>query len=91
VDGVGGGSSKTQRAGSLLAAIGARLGTRVQLADVVAQADSDIVLVHIRLPKMPESDLLALQEWVQTVLWALEAERADGCRPASAPGWPRCG
>lgn len=37
VHGVGGGSSKTQRAGSLLAAIGARLGTRVQLAEVVAR------------------------------------------------------
>lgn len=86
VHGVGGGSSKTQRAGSLLAAIGARLGTRVQLAEVVARLTATSCWCT-SAPKMPESDLLALQEWVQTVLWALEAERADGCRPASAPGW----
>lgn len=75
---MGGGNSKTQRAKSLRAAIDARLGNRVQVADVVAPSGSDIVLVHIRLPEMPESDLLALQEWVQTELWALEAERTDG-------------
>ena len=72
------GAGETQRADPLRAEIADRLGKRVKVVDVVRQDGSEFVWVHIRLPRMPESDLLALEEWVQTELWALKAEHADG-------------
>jgi hypothetical protein len=77
VDSVGEGSSETRLVETLRAARAARLGKRVQVADVVVLEGSEIAWVHIHLPTMSESELLAIQEWVQTEFWAVEAERAD--------------
>ena len=73
----GPGAGETQRVRSVRAVITDQLGKRVKVVEVVRLDDSDYVLVRIRLPEMPLQELLALQEWVQAELRAVDAEHGD--------------
>lgn len=75
---MGRGAGETQRVRSLRAVITDRLSKRVKVVEVVRQDGSDYVLVRIQLPEMPQRDLLALQEWVQTELRAVDVEQWEG-------------
>ena len=72
------GPGETQRVRSLRTSITDRLGKRIKVVEVVWPDGSEYVLVRIHVPEMPHPDLLALQEWVQRELRAVDAEHGDG-------------
>ena len=69
-------TSRTEEEASLEATIIERLGVHVEVKDVVHS--TGLVMVSIHFPELPDAELLAWKEWLQTELRALAAQQSDG-------------
>ena len=55
----------------------ALLGPRASVASIEVHEQSGLVLVRIRLPRMPDQARVAVQEWVELQLSAVERAHAE--------------